>query len=194
MSITVTADPASPEERGAAAVTAIVEAVKAAAQRPHVDRAVCWRITGTPYSAARLTVADLAARIAEMPEQLPVLLYVPDVDCRDAVPVRSTTWDGALVLHTTETDPDPDILPLDPAPAGAHTAATGRLARTGQLTAADLRAALAGLPDHAPVMATVPGWAGTGDLVVESADDYGTCLVLDTDYPTCDPYGEHEDD
>ncbi|MGW4807180.1 hypothetical protein [Kitasatospora sp. NPDC004272] len=198
MNTTVTADPASPEDMGAAAVT-IVEAVRAAAvERPPFDRAATWRISGTPYSAARFTVAGLAARIRELPEQLPVLLYVPDFDCRGVVPVRSTSWDGALVLRTTKAQPDPDTLPLDldlgPVPAGTGTAGTGRLANTGHLTVAALRQALAGLPGHAPVMATVPGWAGTVDLVVDSAEDYGTCLALDTAYSSCDPYGAQRED
>ncbi|MEU4301936.1 hypothetical protein [Kitasatospora aureofaciens] len=197
ITVTVTADPTSPEEMGAAAVTAITEALKATAKRPLVDRSEGWRIAGTPYSAARLTVGDLAVRIADVPGQLPVVLGVPDFDCRDFQPVRSTVWDGALVLRSVLAEPDPHALALDldlptPASNGAPTAqptASRRTALTGVLTAGELAAVLAALPDHAPVMAVVHGWAGTAELVLDSADDYGDCLLLDTDYPTCDPFG-----
>ncbi|MFB7675278.1 hypothetical protein ACFC26_28090 [Kitasatospora purpeofusca] len=195
MNSTVTADPASPEEMGAAAVTAITEALKAAAtKRPPVDRQAHWRIEGTPYSAACLTVGDLTTRIADAPDHLPVLFHVPDFDCRDVAPLRSTTWDGALVLRTTPAEPDCSTLPLDlPAPVdatlvGAAAPATRRV-RPEALTVGDLARVLTDLPDHAPVMAVVPGWAGTDELAVDRADDYGDCLVLDTGYPTCDPYG-----
>ncbi|MFJ2191580.1 hypothetical protein ACIOJE_27225 [Kitasatospora sp. NPDC087861] len=197
ITVTVTADPASPEEMGAAAVTAITETIRAAAKRPQIDRSEGWRIAGTPYSAARLTAGDLAARIADVPDQLPVVFGVPDWNCRDIEPVRSTVWDGALVLSSAPVEPDPHALALDlalPAPAcasgvapTAQPAAPRRTALTGVLTVGDLAAVLAGLPDHAPVMAVVHGWNGTAELVLDSADDYGECLLLDTDYPTCDP-------
>ncbi|MBP0453989.1 hypothetical protein J5Y04_31270 [Kitasatospora sp. RG8] len=161
-----------------------------------VDRYAPWRITGTPYSAARLTVGDLAARIADVPEQLPVLFYVPDFDCRDIAPLRSTTWDGALVLKSTPAEPDPAALLFDldlPAPADTAEpgapAPAGHRAQPGVLTVGDLAQVLVGLPDHAPVTALVPGWNGTDELVVDRADDYGTCLVLDTGFPSCDPCG-----
>ncbi|WP_280684932.1 hypothetical protein [Kitasatospora sp. MAA19] len=195
ITVTVTADPASPEEMGAAAVTAITETIRAAGRQPQVDRSAGWRIAGTPYSAARLTVGDLAARLTEVPGQLPVVFGVPDFDCRDIEPVRSTVWDGALVLSSAPVEPDPHALALDlhlPAPASdeaptAQPAASRRTALTGVLTVGDLTAVLAGLPDHAPVMAVVHGWAGTAELVLDSADDYGECLLLDTDYPTFGP-------
>ncbi|MER8188197.1 hypothetical protein [Kitasatospora sp. NPDC094015] len=195
MNTTVTAAPAT------AAVTAITETLKAAAKHPQVDRQATWRIIGTPYSAARLTVADLSARIAGVSEQVPVLLHVPDLDCRDIAPVRSTVWNGALVLDIAPAEPDPGALPLDldpPTPAdlpvqGAPIPASRR-AQPGVLTVGDLAAVLAGLPGHAPVMAVVPGWNGTDELVVDRADDHGTCLVLDTDYPSCDFYGPDTED
>ncbi|MEE1821220.1 hypothetical protein PUR61_03255 [Streptomyces sp. BE20] len=62
------------------------------------------------------------------------------------------------------------------------------------LTVGDLAAVLAGLPDHAPVMALVPGYVGTTELVLERADDYGDCLLLDTDYPDCMPFGPDDAD
>ncbi|MFE2174402.1 hypothetical protein [Kitasatospora sp. NPDC059462] len=206
--VTVTADPASPEEMGAAAVTAITEALKAAAaKRPPVDRQVPWRIQGTPYSAARLTVADLAARIARLPDHLLVVCGVPQWNRRAAWPVRSAVWDGALVLHTTALDPDPNAPALDlhlPAPAAAdgeappaQPAVARRAGLAGVLTVGDLAAVLAGLPDHAPVLAVVPGWAGTAELVLEHADDYGDCLLLDTGYSNCELFGpddEHDDE
>ncbi|MET8704203.1 hypothetical protein ABZW10_35935 [Kitasatospora sp. NPDC004723] len=197
--VTVTADPASPEEMGAAAVTAITETLKAAARRrPPVDRQEPWRIEGTPYSAARITVGDLAARIRPLPDHLLVVCGVPQWNRRAAWPLRSAVWDGALVLHTTASDPDPNALVLDlhlPAPAAADgeapcpQPAARRAGLAGVLTVGDLAAVLAGLPDHAPVTAVVPGWAGTAELVLEHADDYGDCLLLDTGYSTCDPFG-----
>ncbi|MFE7194025.1 hypothetical protein [Kitasatospora sp. NPDC057541] len=203
-SVTVTADPASPEEMGAAAVTAITETLKAAARhRPPVDRQEPWRIEGTPYSAARLTIGDLAARITRLPDHLLVVCGVPQWNRRAAWPVRATTWDGALVLHTTAPDPDPNAPALDlhlPALGAARgeapcpqLAVARRAGLAGVLTVGDLAAVLAGLPDHAPVMAVVPGWAGTAELVLEHADDYGDCLLLDTGYSTCDPFGPDDE-
>ncbi|MET9402105.1 hypothetical protein [Kitasatospora sp. NPDC002965] len=196
---TVTADPAGPEEMGAAAVTAISQALKAAAaNRPPVDRQAPWRITGTPYSAARLTVGDLAARIAGLPDHLLVVSGVPAWNRRAAWPVRSTAWDGALVLHTSAPEPDPNALALDlhlPLPTAdgeaptEQCAAPRRTALIGVLTVGDLARVLAGLPGHAPVMALVPGWAGTDELVLDHADDYGDCLLVDTAYPNCEPFG-----
>ncbi|MFJ6775991.1 hypothetical protein ACIQOV_34375 [Kitasatospora sp. NPDC091257] len=205
---TVTADPAGPEEMGAAAVPAITEVVKAAAKRPRVDRQAPWRITGTPYSAARLTVGDLTARIADMPDHLLVVSGIPQWNRRAAWPVRSTVWDGALVLHTTAPDPDPNALALDlhlpaPAPAadrdgeapGPQPSVPRRTALAGVLTVGDLAAVLADLPDHAPVTAVVDGWAGTAELVLDHAADYGDCLLLDTAYSTCEfPGPDDEDD
>ncbi|MFJ4672824.1 hypothetical protein [Kitasatospora purpeofusca] len=202
MSITVTADPASPEDMGAAAVSAITQTLEAAARhRPPVDRQTPWRITGTPYSAARLTIGDLITRIAGMPDHLLVVSGVPQWNRRAAWPVCSATWDGALVLRTTEPEPDPTVPTLDlrlPAPDRAPTdgeaplpkpAAARRTALAGALTVGDLAAVLAGLPDHAPVTAVVHGWAGTDELVLEHADDYGDCLLLDTAYSNCAPVG-----
>ncbi|MFJ9447141.1 hypothetical protein ACIRRH_35625 [Kitasatospora sp. NPDC101235] len=120
VTVTVAADPASPEEIGAAAVTAITETLKAAARQPFIDCSAAWRITGTPYSAARLTVGDLTARITDLPDHLLLVSGVPAWNRRAAWPVRSLTWDGALVLHTTAPEPDPNALALDlhlPAPA-----------------------------------------------------------------------------
>ncbi|MFF4384446.1 hypothetical protein [Kitasatospora sp. NPDC001547] len=205
--VTVTADPASPEEIGAAEVTAITEAIKAAAaKRPPVDRQAPWRITGTPYSAARLTVGDLATRLTDMPEHLLVVSGVPQWNRRAAWLVRSTTWDGALVLHTTAPDPDPNALALDlhlPAPANANGTGEApgpqrsgprRTALAGALTVGDLAAVLADLPDHAPVMAVVDGWAGTAELVLDRAADYGDCLLLDTGYSNCEASGPADED
>ncbi|MGY0466845.1 hypothetical protein ACW14Y_42300 [Kitasatospora sp. cg17-2] len=198
--VTVTADPASPEEMGAAAVTTITEAFEvAAAKRPPVDRRAPWRIEGTPYSAARLTTGDLTAVLAALPDHLPVVCGVPQWDRRAAWPVRATTWDGALVLHTTAPDPDPNALVLDlhlpaPVPGGdARPAAARRTGLAAVLTVGDLAAVLAALPDHAPVTAVVPGWAGTAELVLEHADDYGDCLLLDTGYSTCEELSGADD-
>ncbi|MER6364460.1 hypothetical protein [Kitasatospora sp. NPDC001527] len=203
--VTVTADPASPEEMGAAALPAITEALKAAAaKRPLVDRQAPWRIEGTPYSAARLTAGDLAVRITRLPDHLLVVCGVPQWNRRAAWPVRSAVWDGALVLHTIAPDRDPNALALDlhlPALAAAHgeapcpqPAVARRAGLAGVLTVGDLAAVLAGLPDHAPVTAVVPGWAGTAELVLEHANDYGDCLLLDTGYSTCELSGPDDTD
>ncbi|MFF2752060.1 hypothetical protein ACFVVA_41810 [Kitasatospora sp. NPDC058048] len=177
-------------------VTTVTAISPDSALQPPVDRQKPWRITGTPYSAARLTVGDLAARIAGLPDHLMVVSGVPDWNRRAAWPVRSTTWDGALVLHTTVPEPDPNALALHlPAAAAdgesqaARPAAPRRTGLAGVLTVGRLAAVLAGLPDHAPVTAVVPGWAGTDELVLDRADDYGDCLLLDTAYSTCDPLG-----
>ncbi|MGW3077871.1 hypothetical protein [Kitasatospora sp. NPDC001132] len=39
-------------------------------------------------------------------------------------------------------------------------------------------------------MVLVPGWNGTAELVADRVDDYDDCLLLDTDYPTCDPFSQ----
>ncbi|MER5353437.1 hypothetical protein ABT093_24265 [Kitasatospora sp. NPDC002551] len=196
--ITVTADPASPEEMGAAAVTAITETLKTAAvKRPPVDRQAPWRIEGTPYSAARFTVGDLAAVLAGLPDHLPVMAGTPAWNARDIAPVRSTVWNGALTVKTTPAAPDPHTRPLDlgmptPSPADDDTAmpaAASRRGLLGVLTIGDLAAVLDGLPDHAPVMVLVPGWCGDAELVLDYVTDDGDWLVLDADYPTCDPFG-----
>ncbi|GAA2815216.1 hypothetical protein GCM10010441_44780 [Kitasatospora paracochleata] len=160
-----------------------------------VDRHRPWQITGTAYSAARITVADLADKLTDTPDHLPVSLGVPDWDCRDFAPLRSTVWDGALVLKTSPAETDPNTLDLDlPAPVptdGGKAPADGSEER-GALTVGDLAAILAALPDHAPVMVLVPGWNGDTELVLDYVAEHSTCLVLDTDYPACDPYADHD--
>ncbi|MFF2123470.1 hypothetical protein ACFVXH_39700 [Kitasatospora sp. NPDC058184] len=174
-------------------VTTVTAISPDSALQPPVDRQKPWRITGTPYSAARITTGDLATRLADLPENLPVMVGTPAWNRLDIAPVRSTAWDGALVLYTTPADPDPNSLTLDlpaPAIAGAATTPSARRELLGALTVRDLATLLADLPDHAPVMVLVPGWNGTAELVADRVDDYDDCLLLDTDYPTCDPFGQ----
>ncbi|RKE02934.1 hypothetical protein [Streptomyces sp. TLI_171] len=189
VTVTVTADPSDPDSVGTAVTTAITRAVQHAGDsRLPVDRLAPWRISGTPYSAARLTVGDLAQLLVGLPERLPVLLAVPEGDCLDSRPVRSASWDGALVLHTTSTSPGPDTLPLDLPRAAPDIAAAAERAETDGLTAGDLAQVLADLPAYAPAMAVVEGWDGVDELVLEYAADYGTCLLMETEYPACSAY------
>ncbi|MEE1821221.1 hypothetical protein PUR61_03260 [Streptomyces sp. BE20] len=119
--VTVTADPAGPEEMGAAAVTAITETLKAAAaKRPPVDRRAPWRIEGTPYSAARLTVGDLAARITRLPDHLLVVCGVPQWNRRAAgrcaPPPGTAPWSCTPPRPTPTRTPRPSTSTCPPPP------------------------------------------------------------------------------